>query len=86
MTDNLETYTLEEVKKHKHNDDCWIIINKQIYNVTDFLSEHPGGKKTILSYAGRDATKPFESLHRPEILDKYGKTFQIGFLQEVSKL
>ena len=34
-------------------------------------SEHPGGPKIILKYAGRDATEEFEPIHPPDTLDKY---------------
>ena len=37
-----------------------------------------GGKKTILIYAGKDATKEFGMMHQPEILTKYGPKFYIG--------
>ena len=34
----------------------------QVYDVTDFISQHPGGK-VILTYAGRDATDVFSTFH-----------------------
>jgi len=37
-----------------------------------------GGKKAILMYAGKDATAEFEMLHKPDIIDKYGKSFKVG--------
>ena len=33
-----------------------------------FLSDHPGGEKAILSYAGRDATEEFNLIHRPKVI------------------
>lgn len=42
-------------------------------NVTDFLNEHPGGKKAIMLYAGKDATEEYEMIHNPSIIKKYGK-------------
>lgn len=36
-----------------------------------FLTEHPGGQKIILKYAGKDATEEFEPIHPPDTLDKY---------------
>lgn len=73
--------SMEEVKKHTTEEDCWIVISGKVYNVTEFLPDHPGGKKAILLYAGKDATAEFEMLHRPEVINKYGKQFLVGALQ-----
>ncbi len=72
---------MDEVKKHTSADDCWIVIKGNVYNVTEFLPDHPGGKKAILMYAGKDATEEFEMLHKPDIIDKYGKDFKVGPLE-----
>lgn len=34
-------------------------------------TEHPGGSKIILKYAGKDATEEFDPIHPPDTLDKY---------------
>jgi len=68
----------EELAKHNKADDCWIAIKDHVYNVTDFLSDHPGGKKAILMYAGKDATQEFEMLHKPQIIVKYGEPMKVG--------
>ena len=47
-----------------------------MYDVTKFLPDHPGGKKAILMYAGKDATSEFEMLHNPDIIVKYGASFK----------
>jgi len=52
-----------EVAKHNKEDDCWVIINNEVYNVTDFLEDHPGGKEAIMLFAGQDATESFDMLH-----------------------
>ncbi|KZT74753.1 hypothetical protein DAEQUDRAFT_659124 [Daedalea quercina L-15889] len=49
---------------------CWVIIKNRVYDVTEFLPEHPGGAKIILRYAGRDATAAYEPIHPPDALDK----------------
>lgn len=74
--------TAEEVKGHKTAKDCWIIIKGKVYDVTNFLDDHPGGKKAILIYAGKDATNEFEMLHKPSIIDKYGKEMYVGDLKK----
>ena len=47
----------------------------QVYNVTEYLDEHPGGGEVMLSVAGKDATNDFEdvghSTHARSMLDKY---------------
>eukprot|EP00516_Mucochytrium_quahogii_P010801 CAMPEP_0203768164 /NCGR_PEP_ID=MMETSP0099_2-20121227/1421_1 /ASSEMBLY_ACC=CAM_ASM_000209 /TAXON_ID=96639 /ORGANISM=" , Strain NY0313808BC1" /LENGTH=78 /DNA_ID=CAMNT_0050664795 /DNA_START=69 /DNA_END=305 /DNA_ORIENTATION=+ len=72
---------MAELAKHKTVDDCWIAISGHVYNVTDFLGDHPGGKKAILMYAGKDATAEFEMLHKPDIIKKYGASFLVGPLK-----
>ena len=32
--------TMDEVAKHKSDKDCWVVIQGQAYDVTNFLSEH----------------------------------------------
>ena len=70
------------VAKHKTKKDCWVILNNNVYNVTDFLPDHPGGKNAILLYAGKDGTKEFNMLHKPSILKRYGKQYLIGKVKE----
>lgn len=60
-----------EVAKHNSASDCWVIVHGKVYDVTEFLPEHPGGSKIILKYAGKDATEEFDPIHPPDTLDKY---------------
>ncbi|AET39407.1 cytochrome b5-like heme/steroid binding domain-containing protein Ecym_4346 [Eremothecium cymbalariae DBVPG len=61
--------SLSEVRRHTSADDCWFIIHNKVYDITNLLSTHPGGAKTLLKYAGRDATLPFDDVgHSTESL------------------
>lgn len=45
-------YALEEVQKHSNAASCWVIVKNKVYDLTDFLGDHPGGAEAILKYAG----------------------------------
>nr|KAJ3413095.1 hypothetical protein HK105_002169 [Polyrhizophydium stewartii] len=75
-------YTLDEVAKHNKEDDCWVVVNGQVLDATKFLPDHPGGKKAILIYAGRDATEEFNMMHKPEVVEKYAPETVIGVLKK----
>jgi flavocytochrome c len=81
-----KTYTLEEVAKHNKEDDCWVAVNGQVLNVTKFLPDHPGGARSILLYAGKDASEEFNMLHKPEVVQKYAPYAILGKLAPKSKL
>ena len=54
-------YSAAEVSKHKTKNDCWIVINSKVYNVTNYLDFHPGGADMILMVCGKDATKEYST-------------------------
>ena len=58
---------MQEVALHDSADDCFVVVSGKVYDVTGFLSEHPGGAKALLLYAGKDATAAFnETGHSAE--------------------
>merc|ERR1711870_198098 len=73
-------YTLEEVAKHTVKGDCWVVVAGQVLNVSNFLSQHPGGELAILTFAGKDATEEFNMIHPPDVIGKYAPDAIIGSL------
>jgi flavocytochrome c len=71
-------FTKEEIAKHNTQKDCWVVVDKVVYDLTEFLPDHPGGIKAPLIYAGKDATEEFNMLHKPEILTKYATQYIVG--------
>jgi cytochrome b involved in lipid metabolism len=67
----MATFSAEEVAKHDKEADVWVIVGGEVYDVTKFLPDHPGGKKAILLYAGKDATEEFDMLHERRVIKKY---------------
>ncbi|KAG5186026.1 hypothetical protein JKP88DRAFT_244121, partial [Tribonema minus] len=51
------------VSHHKQRDDCWVSIDGHVYDLTEFMSQHPGGAGPIMAYAGGDASEVFASIH-----------------------
>jgi cytochrome b involved in lipid metabolism len=57
---NNQTITITDFARHNTAGDCWIRINGNVYDVTNFLSMHPGGPDFILPFCGGpDATGAF---------------------------
>lgn len=59
-------FTRQEIEKHNKKDDCWLVINNQVYDCTSVLAWHPGGPATILANSGKlsiEVTTSFESVH-----------------------
>ncbi|PKY39618.1 fumarate reductase [Rhizophagus irregularis] len=75
-------YTIDDVAKHNTEQDCWVAINGRVLNVTSFLPDHPGGKRSILLYAGKDASEEFNMLHEKNVIDKYAPQTVIGTLKK----
>ncbi|KAF8965175.1 fatty acid alpha-hydroxylase [Entomortierella lignicola] len=50
----VQTYTPAQVKDHNNENSCWVINNNNVYDVTSFIMDHPGGEEFILDYAGKD--------------------------------
>merc|ERR1719503_245078 len=71
-------YTLEEVAKHNTKASCWVVLDGKVLDVTNFLSEHPGGELAILTFAGKDATEEFNMIHPPDVVGKYAPDAIIG--------
>lgn len=63
-------YTIATVATHNSKSSCWTIINGNVYDVTSFITQHPGGEKRILSICGIDGASAFTGQHggqsRPE--------------------
>ncbi|XP_072970545.1 cytochrome b5-like [Typha angustifolia] len=56
-------YSPSEVSLHISKEDCWLIIHGKVYDVTNFLGDHPGGPEVLLQAATfGDATAAFEEV------------------------
>ena len=44
-------YTAKEVLQHDKEDDCWLIVNGSVYNVTKWIPRHPGWPRSSSRFA-----------------------------------
>lgn len=56
----LKSFSLEDVAPHSSEKDCWLVIHGKVYDVTQFLDEHPGGYDIVVSNSGEER----KSLHQ----------------------
>uniref|UniRef100_A0AAY4DZM0 Cytochrome b5 heme-binding domain-containing protein n=1 Tax=Denticeps clupeoides TaxID=299321 RepID=A0AAY4DZM0_9TELE len=74
-------FTWEEVQKHSHKGDQWLVIDRKVYNISQWVKRHPGGLRVISHYAGEDATDAFRAFHpQPAYVRKFLKPLLIGEL------
>lgn len=62
---------LSEVNQHITPHDCWVALNGKVYDLSEFMDRHPGGPTTILAWAGKDASKFFNEIHKGVKIDQY---------------
>ncbi|XP_047315622.1 delta(8)-fatty-acid desaturase-like [Impatiens glandulifera] len=75
MADEKKYITLLELSKHNEPGDLWISIQGKVYNVTDWVKEHPGGDIPLLNLAGQEATDAFIAFHPPTVWHRLDKFF-----------
>merc|ERR1711939_136844 len=80
-----QTFSPSDVASHNKADNLWIIVDQDVYDLTKFQDEHPGGKKILQRVAGKDASKQFWKYHNESILKKYSKQLQVGSLDSKLK-
>ena len=61
---NDKIYRLSEVATHKTKEKgIWVIYDNNVYDITKFVANHPGGQDKIMLAAGK-SVEPFWSLYR----------------------
>jgi cytochrome b involved in lipid metabolism len=75
-----QTFSKDQVASHSKGDSLWVVIDEDVYDLTKFQDDHPGGKKILQRVGGKDASKQFWKYHNEGILKKYKSQLQIGSL------
>ena len=62
-TDTSKTYTMTDVQAHNTQSNCWSAIGGDVYDLTSWVSRHPGGAQSIISLCGTDGTSAYTNQH-----------------------
>lgn len=71
-------YTMEEVARHCRPDDMWVVIDGEVYDVTQWLASHPGGSDPTVTEGHRKLGRrevDFPSEHLRLALETQTKSF-----------
>ncbi|GMF46426.1 unnamed protein product [Phytophthora fragariaefolia] len=82
---DLPTFSFEEVQKHTgaHRSGTWVVYRHGVYDITRFISSHPGGTKILL--AAGSSIEPFWQLyaaHNHADVHKILEKLRIGNLRD----
>lgn len=82
-----QKFTPSAVSQHNSAEKgMYIIVDSSVYDVTNFVDEHPGGAKILKRVAGKDASKQFWKYHNESVLKKYAEKLKVGEVEEKAKL
>lgn len=62
--------TLEEMSMHNSEDDCYVAIDENVYDLTSYIPKHPAGPESIIESCGTDASEPFKNEHERDMSDQ----------------
>ena len=57
------SYTMADIALHASENDCWSAVNGSVYDLTTWISRHPGGARPIVGMCGKDGSSAFERQH-----------------------
>lgn len=81
MGDAVKMYSLEEIKGHNSVESAWCIYKNEVYDITTYINEHPGGADLLLEAAGGDLTTMFDDQGHSDNALIIMKKFKIGELK-----
>ncbi|CAN6286796.1 unnamed protein product [Urochloa humidicola] len=79
-------YSMKEAALHNTPDDCWVVIDGKIYDVTKYLEDHPGGADVLLEATGKDAKEEFDDAGHSKSAKKLMEDYFIGELDPTPEI
>ncbi len=54
--------TLDEIAEHDSADSCWKAIDGVVYDITDYIPNHPTPPQVVARFCGQEATEAWEGI------------------------
>lgn len=80
-----KVYTLAEIAEHKVANSYWLAIGDYVYDVTQFMDKHPGGRAILTKHSGTDVTVAFDAVNHSTSAKKHMEQFKIGELAKADR-
>ena len=61
-----------------NKDLCYAVLYGEVYNVTEFVPQHPGSSETLLEQCGGDATQTFIDISHSRVANQMTKRYKVG--------
>lgn len=59
LAPSAQAYQMGDIAWHNRPDDCWMVVDGDVFVLTDYLNEHRGEPENLEQWCGKDATDAF---------------------------
>lgn len=64
QSDATPKYRLDEISLHDRLEDCWMVIEGQVHDLSAYVPRHPAADEVLEIWCGRDATEGMRTKDR----------------------
>ncbi|XP_012258739.1 cytochrome b5-like [Athalia rosae] len=82
MATGKRLFTRAEVKNNADPKSVWFIVHNKVYDVTEFLNEHPGGEEILAQQRGTDASEFYDDVGHSDEAIELKEKYLIGEIVE----
>ncbi|KAJ5638389.1 hypothetical protein N7490_008268 [Penicillium lividum] len=75
---NDKLFSATDLGQHREKGNLWLAIHGFVYDVSEFMEDHPGGADALLDQSGIDATNAFEDVGHSDDARTTMEAFKIG--------
>ena len=77
--------SINDINDSINDNKCIVVINNNVYNITEYLRKHPGGEDILLNLNGKDATDEFNDIGHSRSAIKLLEKYKIGTISDADK-